>query len=134
MSSFPLKIVTPDGLVFDGEATSVTVKTVEGDVQILKGHADYFSALGLGKAKIVTEDAERHASTSGGFISVSAEGVSIVFTTFEYAQDIDLDRARRAKEKAEALLSAAKDDNAVRIAKAKLARAISRIGIAEEYR
>ena len=56
MSTFPLKIVTPDGLIFDGEVSSVTVKTVTGDVQILKGHAEYFSSLDCGRARIADAD------------------------------------------------------------------------------
>lgn len=135
MSTFPLKIVTPDGLIFDGEVSSVTVKTVTGDVQILKGHAEYFSSLDCGRARIADADGNvRYASTSGGFISVEKGLVNIVFTTFEYAEDIDLDRALRAKDRAQELIRSAKDDKALRIAKAKLARAASRIGVAEEYR
>ena len=135
MSTFPLKIVTPDGLVYDGETSSVTVKTVSGDVQILKGHAEYFSALDCGRARFTDGDGrERVASTSGGFISVEGGGVNIVFTTFEYAENIDLERALRAKEKAEALIKSAEDDRAMRIAKAKLSRAMSRIGVAENYK
>ena len=135
MSTFPLKIVTPDGLVFDAEASSITVKTVTGDVQILKGHAEYFSSLGCGRARLVDADGnERYASTSGGFISVEKGAVNIVFTTFEYAENIDVRRATIAKERAEALLKSAKDHATLKVAKAKLERAISRISVAEEYR
>ena len=48
MTAFHLKIVTPDGLFFDGDAFSLTVRTVAGDVGILAGHLDLVTALGTG--------------------------------------------------------------------------------------
>ena len=52
MTPFHLKIVTPDGLSFDGDACSLTVRTVSGDVGILAGHLDLVSALGMGRATV----------------------------------------------------------------------------------
>lgn len=130
MKTFGLEIVTPDGLIFSGEAESVTVKTTLGDVSILAGHADYFAALATGPARIKTHDLDRRASISGGYISVEGLKTRIVATTIEFADEIDKERAERAKEKALSLINSAKDDKLLRIAKAKLARALSRIEVA----
>ena len=133
MNSFPIKIVTPDGEIYSGDITSLIVKTDEGDVQILAKHADYLATLGTGKAKIILPDGtERTASSQGGFLSVLGGEVTLVAVTFEFKEDIDLNRALLAKENAENALSSAKDEQSERIAKAKLFRALTRINVASE--
>lgn len=133
MNTFKLSIVTPDGELFSGEAISLTVKTDEGNVQIMRGHADYLAALGTGKARLISADgATRTASASGGFVSVSGGEVRLVATTFEFADRIDLERATQAKQRAEAKLAEAIDEKEIRLAKAKLARALSRISVASD--
>ena len=131
MTEFHLQIVTPDGIEFDGMAESLLVKCECGDVEILAKHADYFASIGTGRARIKTADGARLASASGGFLSVDKEAVRLVATTFEFADEIDLKRAREAKEKAERAISAAKNDRELEVAKAKLTRALNRINIGE---
>lgn len=130
MRAFHLEIVTPDGCAFDGEAESLLVRTDGGDVEILAGHADYIAALSVGRARVRTSEGDRFASISGGFLSVDKSSVKLVATTFEFADEIDLKRATLAKEHAEAAISGAKSDRELEIAKAKLARALSRISVA----
>ena len=131
MNEFHLTIVTPDGEKFDGMATSLLVKTESGDVEILAKHADYFASLGIGRARIDANGERRIASSAGGFLSVKQNEVMLVATTFEFADEIDLERAIQAKEKAEEAISRSSDDKAVMLAKAKLARAVNRINVSE---
>ena len=131
MREFHLKIVTPDGLEYDGSAESLLVRTEGGDVEILAGHTDYFAPLGIGRARIVINGERRLASSAGGFISVTKDGVMLVATTFEFADEIDLERAKSAKDKAEEDIKKASDDKSVALAKAKLARALNRINVAD---
>ena len=131
MKPFHLEIVTPDGAVFDGEAESLLVHTDDGDAEILAGHADYFASVATGRARILTSQGERLASCSGGFLSVNKAAVKLVAITFEFADEIDVQRARLAKERAELAIEKARDERDVRVARAKLARAMSRINIAE---
>jgi len=131
MNEFHLQIVTPDRMVFDGNAESILVRTELGDVEIMRGHVDYFASLGIGRAKLVANGASKEASSAGGFISVKGGEVKIVATTFEFSDEIDLRRAEDAKRRAEEALSRETDDKAICIAKAKLARAINRINIAK---
>ncbi len=131
MREFKLQIVTPDGLVFDGLAESILVRTASGDIEILAGHEDYFASLGVGRAKLRAGGTVRDGSASGGFISVLRGEVKLTLTTFEFADEIDLERARAAKARAEEQIKAASDDKALVLAKAKLARAINRINVAE---
>ena len=131
MRAFHLEIVTPDGSAFDGEAESLRVRTDSGDVEILAGHADYIAALAVGRARIRTSDGDRLAAISGGFLSVDKKSVKLVATTFEFADEIDVKRAAAAKENAEAAITRAQNDRELDLAKAKLARALSRIHVAE---
>ena len=99
MSSLHLQIVTPDGAFFDGPAQRVRVRTIGGDVAILAGHIPYVTALGIGEAAVTTEDGTvRKAAANGGMLSVTSEMVRVVATTFEWAEDIDVERAKRARD------------------------------------
>lgn len=129
MSSFHLQIVTPDGEFFDGPAERVKVRTINGDVAILAGHIPYVTALGTGEASVTVEGEVRKAAASGGMLSVTPEGVRVVATTFEWAEDIDLDRAKRAKEKAEERIRKAQDARELELAKVKLSRALVRLNV-----
>ena len=130
MTAFHLEIVTPDGLCFEGEVESLLVRTDEGDVEILAGHADYLATLATGRCRIRIGGEDKAAAVSGGFLSVDKKSVKLIATTFEFAEDIDLSRANAAKEHAEAALAKAKNDRDYLVAKAKLQRAISRISVA----
>jgi len=131
MREFHLQIVTPDGLVFDGDAEAILVRTDDGDIEIMRGHADYFATLGIGRAKLTVGGKSRDASSAGGFVSVKSGEVKLVCTTFEFADQIDIERARAAKARAEDAIKAVRDDKELTILKAKLARAINRISVAE---
>ena len=132
MRTFHLEIVTPDGLVYDGEAQSLLAHTTDGDVEILCGHTDLIAPIEIGRARVLdAEGKAKIASCAGGFLSVSKSAVRLVAVTFEFAEDIDLNRAKAAKERAEQALSNAKDRKATQLAEAKLARALNRIHIAE---
>ena len=131
MREFHLQIVTPDGIQFDGNATSLLIKCSEGDVEILASHTDLFASLAIGRARIKTANGERLASCAGGFISVLGGECKVVCTTFEFADTIDVERARRAKERAEADIQNAKDNETLECARLKLMRAINRINVAD---
>lgn len=131
MNSFRLKIVTPDGLIYDGSAEQLFVRTTGGDVGILPRHMNYVAPLGMGRAVVVSDGQRRAAACIGGMLSVVNGEVTLVPTTFEWADQIDLDRAQRAHEKAEKILQ---DQNAsstdIRLAEAKLHRALIRKNVA----
>ena len=131
MKPFHLEIVTPDGLAFDGEVESLLIRTDDGDVEILCGHADFLASIGTGRARLLIDGKPRYASVSGGFVSVSEGMTRVVAITFEFAEDIDVNRARIAKERAEVALTRANGEREELVAKAKLSRAISRINVSE---
>lgn len=131
MSAFRLQIVTPEGCPFDGEAEALLLRTTEGYVGIRAHHADYVAALDVGKISLTVDGKERLAACGGGFLCVEKGEVRLVATTFEYADEIDTERAERAKKRAEELLAQAKEAADIELAKARLARALNRLSVAE---
>ena len=126
--SFKLEIVTPDGLLFDGEAKKIIVRTTEGDVGILPNHTDYVAALSIGVARISTSEGEKKAACSGGMLSVTKNVVRVVASTFEWAEDIDIVRAQNARDKAQKRLSnASHGDYEYNLAEIKLKKALARL-------
>ena len=105
MKTFHLQIVTPDGEFFDGQAERVIVRTNNGDVAIMAGHANYVAVLGIGAAVVVTDSERRKAACMGGMLAVTNGEVRVIATAFEWADQIDKERAKLALEKAEAKLA-----------------------------
>ena len=132
MRPFPLKIVTPDGLVYDGQAEELIVRTTTGDMGFLAGHINCVAALGMGRAIVIIDGQRRHAACIGGMVSVVDGAVSLVPTTFEWAEDIDLKRAESSAERAKQAMSDKEASEAdVRLAKARLMRALVRSSVAK---
>jgi len=131
MSTFHLKISTPDGLKFEGDVERLRVRMIDGDVSLLAHHIDYVSAVGVGEAAVTTKDGQtRYAACIGGMLAMINNEANLIATTFEWADEIDLERAKRAKEEAEARIEAAKNDSKeLMIASAKLQRALVRINV-----
>ena len=128
MAVYHLQIVTPDRMVFDGQAERLIVRTVGGDVCILARHIDYAAPLGIGVARVTDDkDVTRVTACSGGMLSVARGEVRLIATTFEWADEIDAARAAHAQQEAEKKLSAMrKDDVDYALAEAKLKRALIR--------
>ena len=127
MTPFKLKIVTPDGLIFDGEAEELIVRTTRGDVAILARHINYVSPLGMGRAVVVSEGKRRTAACIGGMLSVVDGEVTLVPTTFEWSDRIDLDRVESSLNRAEKVLNNQKStDQEIAMAQARLHRALVR--------
>ncbi len=130
MTPFKLQIITPEKTFFDGETEQIVVRTTVGDVGILNGHEPYCAALGIGQMRVMMGGEFRHAATSGGIIKVSHEKTIILVQTCEWSDEIDITRANAAKEAAEGRIKAAQSDNELRLAEAKLKRALNRIDTA----
>jgi len=133
MNTFHLKIVTPYGQLFDGMAESLTLRTVCGETGILAGHTDFVTALGMGQAKVGMDGKIRKAACIGGMLSVSRGEVTVVATTFEWAEDIDIPRAERSAQRARTVLDhkASHTSEEIALAEARLKRALVRTGAAK---
>lgn len=132
MSSFPLKIVTPDGLIFDGQADQIIVRTTTGDIGILAKHINCVAPLGMGRATIITEGQRRYAACIGGMVSVVNGAVTLVPTTFEWADQIDVARAEASEKRAQDVIkNSSSGDSELRLAEARLKRALIRKSVAK---
>lgn len=127
MNEFHLQIVTPDGLLFDGNVQMVVVRSIAGDVCILARHINYVTALSVGKAKVFTQSGERIAACAGGILSVTNGKVRINASTFEWSDNIDVERAQKAKEKAETMIKNRNSERELKIAQYKLKKALIRL-------
>ena len=132
MKAFPLRIGTPDGLLFEGDVERIVCRSITGDMAVLAGHTNYCTALGMGEAHIVLEDGTvRSAACIGGMLSVMDGVCRVLATTWEWKEDIDTARAEASKKLAEERLAQLKkDDVAFRKNEAKLQRALVRLSVA----
>lgn len=131
MKPFPLKIVTPDGLQFEGQAEELFVRTITGDMGILAGHTNCVAPLGMGQATVVIDGEKRYAACIGGMVVITKDEVKLVPTTFEWAETIDVKRAEASEIRAKAMLedkSASKTE--LKLAEARLKRALVRKSVA----
>ena len=131
MTPFHLKIVTPDGLIFDGQAEELVVRTTSGDLGILAGHINCVAPLGMGRATVITDGKRKFAACIGGMVSVVNGEVTLVPTTFEWAESIDAARAEASQARAEQILHK-KDASGteIQLAQARLHRALVRKSVA----
>ena len=131
MTPFSLKIVTPDGLIFDGQAEELVVRTTSGDLGILAGHINCVASLGMGRATVIMDGKRRYAACIGGMVTVVNGEVTLVPTTFEWAESIDAARAEASQARAEKILHK-KDasDTELQLAQARLHRALVRKSVA----
>ena len=131
MKTFPLQIGTPDGICFDGEVERVVCRSITGDLAILAGHINFCTALGMGEAHIVLEDGtRRNAACIGGMITMTNGVCRLLATTWEWKENIDRERAQKAKERAEEKLSQSGiSDKEYKVFSAKLQRALVRLSV-----
>ena len=132
MTAFPLTIVTPDGPKFEGMVEELVVRTTTGDIGILAGHISCVAPLGMGQAMILADGTKRYAACIGGMVSVVNGAVTLVPTTFEWAEEIDVKRATASQERAQNILKdKSSTDTDLRLAEARLKRALVRSGVAK---
>lgn len=127
MTEFSLTIVTPDGVKFQGQAQEIVVRTTSGDMGVLAGHINCVAPLGMGRTTLVVEGKKRYAACIGGMLSVVDGKVTMVCTTFEWADEIDLQRVERSEQRAKNILADKSSTDAdIRLAQARLKRALIR--------
>ncbi len=109
-----VQVVSPERVLWSGEAERVVTRVEEGgDIAFLTGHTTYLGQLGSGVTEIAAVGGEVvNVAVHGGFVEVSDDRVSILSDQAELADDIDLERARAAKERAEVLLRGGDDEEA----------------------
>lgn len=127
MNRLYLKVVTPDKLFFEGEIDMLVARTIEGDVGILLNHSPLVTILDIGRLVIKDGDERKIAACAGGYIDVRNNYITVVSDACEWEEEIDINRAERAKERASKRL----EDKSTDTFKAELAlkKAINRINV-----
>ena len=131
MNTYPLEIVTPDGMIYNSEVERLIVRAINVDVCILKNHADYVVPLGIGRARIKVDGKYRDASCNSGTLIVSGGSAKLIAMTFEWADEIDKKRAEAAKKRAEEKIKNHTSDYELQLAELKLKRALNRLNVAK---
>ena len=126
MNTFRLEVVTPERVVFQGDVEILSCRGTEGDLGILAGHQPLLTALQIWVVEIKGEQTDTMA-VAGGLLSVRPEVVSILTSRAELSHEIDVLRAKAARERAEARLKAHSDELDHDRAEIALKRALARL-------
>jgi F-type H+-transporting ATPase subunit epsilon len=128
-----VRLLTPEGALFDDIAYMVVAPSVEGEVGILPRHTPFIAFLRMGETRIkLLDDSELVYATTQGYLSVEEDRVQILVEQAEKADEIDAARAQAALERAQAALAeAGEDEVAAAAAEAAIARAENRLRVVD---
>jgi len=134
MAGLILEIITPNKIAYNSEVQSVTVPGTEGSFQVLKNHAPLMSTFEIGEVKVeLANDEHKYYATGGGTVEVLDNHVLVLADSLEEIENIDIERARIAKERAENRLAHKTDTTDVERAEHALLRAINRLKLVEKH-
>ncbi len=130
--SFQLEIVTPKKVVFQGIVTSFSAPGVVGGFQVLRSHAPLLSSITIGEVKLIDEQGrESRYATSGGFVEVHENKVVLLAETAERSDEIDLNRAEGARDRAQQRIAEKRIETDLDKTRAALQRALNRLKVAQ---
>ncbi|PLS07951.1 F0F1 ATP synthase subunit epsilon [Neobacillus cucumis] len=133
MKTVKVSVVTPDGPVYDSEVEMVSTKAKSGELGILPGHIPLVAPLAISAVRLKKGGNTDFVAVSGGFLEVRPDQVTILAQTAELASDIDVERALRAKERAEQRMQEQRAEHTdFRRAELALQRAINRLAVSEK--
>lgn len=131
--SFHLKVISPDRIFFDDMVDMVELRTTEGDIGILKGHIPLTAIVAPGVIKMKMANNEKEAALHDGFVEILKDKVVVMAESCEWPEEIDINRAKEAKTRAERRLKGA--DGEINESRAELAlrRALTRLELSSKY-
>ena len=127
---FELKMIEPDGMFFEGEGEFLEFTSVEGQMGVYKNHIPLTTILEPCVVKIYANGEIKKAAVLGGFIEIQKERITILAEDANWPEEIDVERAEAAKQRAEERLSKRESGTDIVRAEAALKRAVARIGAA----
>ncbi|TDF93545.1 F0F1 ATP synthase subunit epsilon [Paenibacillus piri] len=129
MSTFLLEIVTPERKVFAEQVNMIVVKGVEGELGILPNHIPLVTPLKVAPVTVKQNGKEQYIAVNGGFMEVRKDKVVILAESAELPEQIDVERAREAKTRAEQRLTSKQDQVDFKRAELALQRALNRLDV-----
>lgn len=134
MGDLNIEIITPYKVTFNGEAESITIPGTDGSFQVLRNHAPIISTFEIGVIKIVVnKDKIYYFATAGGTVEVNNNVVKVLANSFEAVEAIDIDRAKKALERAKKRIEERHPNTDLARAEEALKRANNRILIVQKY-
>lgn len=130
-SKFKLKVITPDREFFEGDVDMVEFNTMEGEVGIYKGHIPISLFISPGVLTITADGESKNAALHAGFVEVLPDSVTILAEIVEWPEEIDVERAQSAKERAESRIRDVLEGTDIARAELALRRATTRIDVAK---
>lgn len=130
-NDFTLKIITPDRVFYENPVKMVEFNTVEGEIGVLPGHIPMTVIIKPGVLTITEEDGRKTAALHAGFAEILQSQVTILAEIIEWPEEINGDRAREAKERAEERLRTKAPETDITRAEIALRRALTRIEVIE---
>jgi F-type H+-transporting ATPase subunit epsilon len=127
-----LEIVTPEGLLLREEVDEVIAPGEDGYFGVLPGHTPFLSTLGIGEIAVFAGASKYYLTCFWGFCEVLPDRVNILAELGERAEAIDLARAEKAKERAEAGLKAIRDEAGYEEARVAYVKAVTRLAVAKK--
>ena len=124
-----LQVICPDRIFYEGEVSMVELNTTEGEMGIYPRHIPLTSILSPGILTITEEGGLKNAALHSGFVQILPEKVTVMAEAAEWPDEIDLDRAEAAKERAEERIKAKDATTDIARAETALHRAIARINV-----
>lgn len=124
-----VKLITPVGLYKEGEIDALHVKTVEGELTLLPHHMPIVAMLATCKLQMQEQHEYHDYAISGGLLHMVNDQINILTDSIEGKKEIDIERARRAKARAEERLAKKDTNTNIRRAEVALAKAINRIHV-----
>ena len=127
MNKFNLKLIAPDGVKYEAEATAVKLPTPDGEIEILPNHMPLVSLLSPGEIVILNNSETKYLATEGGVVEIADNLVKVLADTAEEANDLDEMKIVQAKKAAEERLSNAKNSVEFTEAQALLEKQLAKI-------
>jgi len=130
LDKIKLEIVTPERIVVAEDVDEVVLPGIEGEFGVLHGHIPFLTALKVGVLSYKKNGKTVNLAVSWGYVEVTGDNVKVLAETAEKATEIDLNRAQKAREAAEKILTAGKEDHDYEEAKVRLEKAVIRVQVA----
>ncbi|UOR11263.1 F0F1 ATP synthase subunit epsilon [Halobacillus amylolyticus] len=129
MKTLTVSVVTPDGPILEDAYEMVSCKAESGELGVMPGHIPMVAPLSISAVRLKGKGQSDRIAVSGGFLEVRPDKVTILAQSAERPSDIDIDRARKAKERAEQRMADKQSDIDMRRAELSLKRAINRLDV-----
>lgn len=128
-NKFLLKIITPDRIFYEGEASMVEFNTTEGEIGIYKEHVPTTVIIAPGILTITEENEQKQAALHAGFVEILQDKVTIMAEIVEWPDEIDLERAQEALQRAQERLVSKTPETDIARAETALHRVVARINV-----